>query len=133
MARPDITCSSDVQDLVSDLHLEVLHQVFVRGDGDSGWAAAPIDPKSAAGIDVDKGVELLLTRNYVPVAPNAADVAPGECEKNARRKQFRLHISSLVVGRRYRPFWIQKSFRDRDRGSAGIIVKSTVSVSSPST
>ena len=133
MTRPDITRSSDMQDPVSDLHLEVLHQVFIYRDCDSWLAAMPLDPKSAAGVDVDEGVELPLLRNHVPVAANATEVASGECEKKAHRKKFRLHKSYLVVGRRYRPFWIQKSWGDRGRGSEGVIVKSTLSVSSSST
>jgi hypothetical protein len=94
----------------------------------------PLDPKSAAGLDVDEWLELSLFRNHVSIAANTGEVAPGKCEKKARRKKLHLHkIVYLVVGRRYRPLWIQKSCGDRDCGSEGIIVKSTVAVSSPST
>ena len=134
MPRPDRTRGPDMQDPVSHLHLDVLHQVFVDCDRDSRRAAVPLDPKSAASLDVDKGIELSVLRNHVPVAANATDVAPGECEKKARRQKVFVFIESyLVVGRRYRPFWIQKSCGDRARGSEGVIVKSTVSVSSSST
>src|SRR5437764_12312704 len=97
MTRPDITRSSDVQDPVSDLHFEVLHQVFIYRNCDSWLAAVPLDPKSAAGVDVDEGLELPLLRNLLPGAANATEVVSGECQTKAHRNKLRRHNWMYVV------------------------------------
>lgn len=93
----------------------------------------PFDPEGATSLDVDKGIDLPLFANQVAVAANASDVASRESEKEADRKDILLHRKILGVGCRHRPVWIQKSSAERDRGEEGVMVKSTVSVSSSST
>src|SRR6266550_6791986 len=133
MRRPDRARRPHMQDLVSNLHLHVLHQVFVDCDRGSRRTAVPFDPESAAGLDVNKGIDLPLFANQTAVAANATDVAPREGEKEADGKNILLHRKILGVGRRQRPVWIQKSRIERDRGEEGVMVKSTVSVSLSST
>jgi hypothetical protein len=58
---------------------------------------------------------------------------PESAKRRHTANSFVFIESYSVVGRRYRPFWIQKSCGDRARGSEGVIVKSTVSLSSSST
>src|SRR6476659_3489471 len=126
MPRSDRPRCPDVQDLVSDFHFNILHQVFVDGNRSGRHAAAPINPERAACLDIDKWFHFSLLRDQMPIAPNAADVAPGECEKKAHRKQFRLHrivfsswtpISSLLdskILRRPRP-WLRRGYRQINR------------------
>jgi hypothetical protein len=59
----------------------------------------PFNPESAAGLDVDKGIDIPLFADQVAVAANAADVASGESEKEVDRKNIRLHRKALAVGR----------------------------------
>ena len=92
----------------------------------------PFDSEGAAGLNVNKGVDLSLFANQTAVAANATDVASREGEKEADGKNILLHRKILGVGRRQRPVWIQKSEIERDRGDEGVMVKSTVSVSSSS-
>ena len=68
----------------------------------------PFDPEGAPGLDVYKGIDLPLFGNQVAVAPNATDVASGESEKEAGRKDILLHRKTLEIGCRQRPVWIQK-------------------------
>src|SRR5437762_4633449 len=86
----------------------------------------PLDPKSAASVDVDTRVELALLRNHVPVAANAIEVASGECDKKAHREKIRLHkivfsswtpVSSFLDSKilpRPRP-WLRGSYRQINR------------------
>jgi hypothetical protein len=55
----------------------------------------PFDPESAAGLDVDKGIDLPLFANRVAVAAEAPDVASGESEKKADSKNILLHKKIL--------------------------------------
>src|SRR5260370_31744904 len=97
MRRPDRARGPDMQNFVSTLHLDVLHQVFVDCDCGGRRAAVPFDPESAAGLDIDKGVDISLFAYHVAVAANATDVASGESEKKADGKDILLHRKILVV------------------------------------
>src|SRR6266480_4591403 len=133
MRRPDRARGPDMQDFVSNLHLDVLQQVFVDCDRGRRRTTVPFDPESAAGFDVDKGIDIPLFADQVAVAANATDVAPRESEKQADGKNMLLHRKTLEVGCRQGPVWIQKSSAERERGGAGVMVSSTVSVSLSST
>src|ERR1700730_6636351 len=98
MRRPDRARGPDMQDFVSDLHLDVLDQVLVDCDRGGRRAAVPFDPESAAGFNVDKGTDIPLFANQVAVAANAPDVASGESEKKADGKNMLLHRKTLEVG-----------------------------------
>src|SRR6266576_213059 len=128
MRRPDRARGPDMQDSVSDLHLDVLHQVFVDCDRGRRRAAVPFDPESPASLDINKGIDIPLFADQVAVAANATDVAPGESEKQADGKSMLLHRKTLEVGCRQGPVWIQKSSAERERGGAEVLVSSTVSV-----
>src|SRR5436305_13771498 len=111
MRRPDRARGPDMQDFVSNLHLDVLHQVFVDGDRGRRRAAVPFDPESAASLDINKGIDIPLFANHVAVAANATNVAPSESEKQADGKNMLLHRKTLEVGCRKRPVWIHKIYR----------------------
>src|SRR4029077_13088726 len=108
MRRPDRACGSDMQDFVSNLHLDVLHQVFVDCDPGGRRAAVPSPPKSPASLDIDKGIDISLFANHLAVAANATDVASSESEKQADDKNMLLHRKALEVGCRQLPIWIHK-------------------------
>src|SRR6267143_1436571 len=108
MRRPDRARGPDMQDFVSNLHLDVLHQVFVDCDRGGRRAAVPFHSESAASLDIDKGTDIPLFANQVAVAANATDVASSESEKKADGKNMLLHRKSLEVGCRQGPVWIQK-------------------------
>src|SRR6266576_3151516 len=108
MRRPDRARGPDMQDFVSNLHLDVLHQVFVDCDRGRRRAAVPFDPESAASLDIDKGIDIPLFANHLAVAANATDVASGESEKQADGKNMLLHRKALEVGCRQRSVWIHK-------------------------
>src|SRR5438874_911219 len=133
MRRPDRARGSDMQDFVSNLHLDVLHQVFVDRDRGGRRAAVPFNAESAAGLDVNKGIDLPLLAHHAAVTANATDVASSESEKQPDGKDMLLHRKTLEVGCRQRPVWIQKSSAERERGGEGVMVSSTVSVRSSST
>src|SRR5437899_3545475 len=111
MRRPDRARGPDMQDFVSNLHLDVLHQVFVDCDRGRRRAAVPFDPESAPSLDVDKGIDIPSFADQVAVAANATDVAPGESEKQAEGKNMLLHRKTLEVGCRQLPVWIHKIYR----------------------
>src|SRR5437762_13085641 len=122
MRRPDRARGSDMQDFVSNLHLDVLHQVFVNCDRGGRRAAVPFNSESAAGLDVNKGIDLPLLAHQVAVAANATDVASGEGKKKTDGKNMLLHKKTLEVGCRQLPVWIHKIYcraRSRRRRSYG--------------
>src|SRR5437868_15346067 len=84
-----------MQDLVSNLHLDVLHQVFIDGDCGGRRAAVPFDPERSAGINVGKGIEIRLLGNHMAVATNSTYVATRECEEDDDRKDSLLHRKML--------------------------------------
>src|ERR1700720_1127363 len=111
MRRPDRVRGPDMQDFVSNLHLDVLHQVLVDCDRGRRRAAVPFDPESAAGFDVNKRIDISLFANHAAVAANATDVASGEGKKKADGKNMFLHKKTLEVGCRQLPVWIHKIYR----------------------
>src|SRR5437870_4257230 len=108
MRRPDRARGSDMQDFVSNLHLDVLHQVFVDCDRGGRRAAVPFNSESAAGLDVHKGIDLTRLAHQVAVTANITDGATTESEKQPDGKGMLLHRMTLEVGCRQRPVWIQK-------------------------
>src|SRR5438552_16689336 len=111
MRRPNRARRPDMQDFVSNLHLDVLQQVFVDRDRGRRRAGVPFDPESAASLDIDKGIDIPLFADQVAVAANATDVAPGESEKQANGKNMLLHRKTLEVGCGQSPVWIHKIYR----------------------
>ena len=97
-----------MQDFISNLHLDVLHQVFVDCDRGGRRAALPVDPESPASLDIDKGIDISLFANHAAVAANSTDVASGEGKKKADGKNMLLHKKTLEVGCRQLPVWIHK-------------------------
>src|SRR5437660_1391202 len=108
MRRPDRARGPDVQDFVSNLHFDLLHQVFVNCDRGRRRAALPFDPESAASLDIDKGIDIPLFANHLAVAANPTDVASSESDKQAEGKNMFLHRKTSEVGCRQRSVWIQK-------------------------
>src|SRR6476646_9105766 len=111
MRRPDRARGPDMQDFVSNLHLDVLHQVFVDCDRGRRRVAVPFDPESAASLDIDKGIDIPLFANHLAVAANATDVASGEGKKKANGKNMLLHKRTLEVRCRQLLVWIHKIYR----------------------
>src|SRR4029079_11489960 len=100
MRRPDRARGPDMQDFVSNLHLDVLHQVFVDCDRGGRRAALPVNPESPASLDIDKGIDISLFANHTAVAANATDVASGDGKKKADGKNMLLHKKNFYVGSR---------------------------------
>src|SRR5437764_690054 len=111
MRRPDRARGPDMQDFVSNLHLDVLQQVFVDCDRGRRRPAVPFGPESPASLDINKGIDVPLFADQVAVAANATDVAPGEGKKKAGGKNMLLHKKTLEVRCRQLPVWIHKIYR----------------------
>src|SRR5467141_4044971 len=84
--------------MVDVLVVDIAQKIFISRDAQRGWAAAPLDLKSAIGLNFGKIADRTCVSHNVTVADNTAPAAAGDYQKQAGEESDRnlIHNSTLA-------------------------------------
>ena len=98
MRRPKISARVQSEPMVNVLIVDVAEQIFIGGDAERRRTAAPLDLKSAIGLDFGKIADRPSVGDNVTVANNAAPAAAGSRKNQAGQESDRslIHNSTVI-------------------------------------
>src|SRR5260370_30155290 len=103
------------QSMVDVLIVDIAQKIFISRDAERGWAAAPLDLKSAIGLNFGKIADRTCVSHNVTVAHNTAPAAAGRDQNQAGQESDRnlIHNSTLADEMRRPAGLDSRIWRDR--------------------
>ena len=98
MRGPNVAMRVQPQPMVDVLVVDIAQKIFISRDAERGWAAAPLDLKSAIGLNFGKIADRTCVSHNVTVAHNAAPAAAGSDQNQAGQESDRnlIHNNTLA-------------------------------------